>query len=242
MRPIILIPARLQSSRLPEKVLADIAGKPMIQHVVDRAVASGVGRVVVAAAEREIVAVVNKSGGEAVLTDPSLPSGSDRVHAALQAVDGAGTHDVVINLQGDLPQLDPALLARVLKPLEQASFDIATAAAAITDPGEVTDPHVVKVVMAPAPLGGVARAHYFTRAAAPYGEGPFFHHIGLYAYRRAALERFVGLPPSPLETRERLEQLRALEAGLQIGVVVEAEAPYGIDTPDDLARIRQDIG
>ncbi len=232
-RPVIVIPARLASTRLPDKPLADIAGAPMIVHVWRRAVAAGVGRVVVACDGPEIAAAIRQAGGEAVLTAPDLPSGSDRVFAALQAIDRRGSFDAVVNLQGDMPTLAPELIAAVLAPLADAAVDIATLAAPITDAAERADPNVVKVVVA-----GLGRALYFTRAAAPAGAGPLHHHIGIYAYRRDALARFVALPPSPLEKSERLEQLRALEAGMHISVAFVDRAPPGVDTPADLARAR----
>lgn len=235
--PIIVIPARLAASRLPRKPLAEIGGVPMIVHVWRRACAAARGRVVVAAADEAIAEAVRAAGGEAVLTDPGHPSGSDRVHEAVSVLDPAAAHDAVVNLQGDLPTLDPALIGAVLAPLARPQVDIATLAAEIRDPDERADPNVVKAVFAPAPDGG-GRALYFTRASAPWGEGPLWHHIGIYAYRRAALERFVALPPSALELRERLEQLRALEAGLRIDIACVDTIPLGVDTPADLERAR----
>lgn len=231
--PLILIPARLASTRLPNKPLADIAGKPMIVRVWERAMASGCGRVVVAAAEAEIAAAVTEAGGEAVLTDPDLPSGSDRIHAALMQVDAEGRHDAVVNLQGDLPTLEPHLIATVLAALH--GHDMSTLVAEITDPAERDNPNVVKAVLA-MQTAQTGRALYFTRATAPTGEGPLYHHIGIYGYTRAALERFVALPPSPLEQRERLEQLRALEAGFAIAAAIVDTVPVGVDTADDLAH------
>lgn len=231
--PIVLIPARLASTRLPDKPLADIAGKPMIVHVWERAMAAECGRVVVAAAEAAIAEAVTAAGGEAVLTDPDLPSGSDRIHAALQAVDPDGAHDAVINLQGDLPTLEPQLVNTVLALLD--GHDMSTLVAEITDPAERDNPNVVKAVLAMRDATA-GRALYFTRATAPTGDGPLYHHIGIYGYSRAALDRFVGLPPSPLEQRERLEQLRALEAGFSIAAGVVDTVPLGVDTPADLAH------
>lgn len=238
MSPLVLIPARLASTRLPGKPLADIAGKPMIVQVSARAVEAAVGPVVVAAAEAEIVRAVEDAGGRAVLTDPGLPSGSDRIHAALQEIDPQRRHDVVINMQGDLPTLDPALLQHVLEPLADPAVDIATLAAPIREERERHDPNVVKVAAAFAPGKRIARALYFSRATIPWGEGDHYHHIGLYAYRRAALDRFVALPQGLLERRERLEQLRALEAGLRIDVALVDTVPLGVDTPGDLERAR----
>ncbi|MCE9522213.1 MAG: 3-deoxy-manno-octulosonate cytidylyltransferase [Alphaproteobacteria bacterium] len=237
--PLILIPARMASTRLPGKPLADIHGEPMIVHVWRRAIEAKTGRVVVAAAEAAIVEAIVRAGGEAVLTDPSHPSGSDRAFEALKKVDPAGRHDVVVNLQGDLPTLDPALIASVLAPLGDAAIDIATLATEICEPSERTNPNVVKAVVAFTEGTVQGRALYFTRATAPSGEGPLYHHIGIYAYRRRALERFVSLPPSPLEKREKLEQLRALEAGMTIAVRIVDAVPLGVDTPEDLARARQ---
>lgn len=238
MNPLIVIPARLASTRLPDKPLADIAGKPMIVHVWERAVAAGAGPVVVACAEEAIADAVTAAGGRAVLTDPDLPSGSDRVHAALAEADPEGAHGVVVNLQGDLPTLDPAAIPAVLRPLSDPDVDIATLAAATDDPAERDNPNVVKAVLAIRPGTTVGRALYFTRAPAPYGAGPVYHHIGIYAYRRAALDHFVHLPPGILEQREKLEQLRALERGMRIDAALVTAVPFGVDTPDDLERAR----
>ncbi|HWA91211.1 MAG TPA: 3-deoxy-manno-octulosonate cytidylyltransferase [Rhizomicrobium sp.] len=232
MKPVILIPARMASTRLPGKPLADIAGKPMIVRVWEQAVAAGVGPVVVAAAEREIADAVEAAGGRAVLTAPDLPSGSDRIHAALKNIGGG--HDVVVNLQGDLPALDPAYVRAVVEALPGA--DIATLAAGIDDPADNDNPNVVKPVVAW--QGDKGRALYFTRVRAPYGEGPLFHHVGIYAYTREALARFVALPPSPLERREKLEQLRALEAGMTIAVARVDKVPLSVDTPEDLEKAK----
>ncbi|MGZ5928794.1 MAG: 3-deoxy-manno-octulosonate cytidylyltransferase [Rhizomicrobium sp.] len=239
MNPILLIPARLASTRLPAKPLAVIGGVPMIVRVLRQAEAAGLGPVVVAAGEAEIVTAVENAGGRAVLTDPGLPSGSDRIHAALEMLDPEGRHDVVVNLQGDLPALDPGQIRAVAKALQDSGADIATLAAEITDPAERDNPSVVKAVVAWDPSGLLGRALYFTRATAPGGEGPLFHHVGLYAYRRDALAHFVALPPSPLEMREKLEQLRALEAGMSIAVARVDSVPLSVDTPADLAKANQ---
>ncbi len=239
MNPILLIPARLASTRLPAKPLADIGGVPMIVRVLRQAVAAGLGPAAVAAGEAEIVTAVENAGGRAVLTDPGLPSGSDRIHAALGLLDPEGRHDVVVNLQGDLPALDPAQIRAVAAALEESGADIATLAAEITDPAERTNPSVVKAVVAWDERGRLGRALYFTRATAPTGEGPLFHHVGIYAYRRAALARFVALPPSPLERREKLEQLRALEANMSIAVARVDSVPLSVDTQADLERARK---
>ncbi len=227
----------MASSRLPGKPLADIAGTPMIVRVLDLARAAGLGPVAVACAEAPIADAVRAAGGVAVLTDPELPSGSDRIHAALRALDPDGAHDVVINLQGDLPTLPPDALRAALSAVD--GHDIGTLVAPITDPGEAASPTVVKAVCAFAPAREVATALYFSRLPVPYGDGPLWHHLGIYAWRRDALSRFVALPPSALELRESLEQLRALEAGMRIGCARVAAAPFGIDTPADLARVRR---
>ena len=210
--PIIVIPARLAARRLPNKPLADIAGSPMIVHVWRRAVAAGVGPVLVACGDREIAAVIEREGGRAVLTDPDLPTGSDRIHAAISALDPGQAHDAVINVQGDVPMLDPAAIGVALAALADPGIDIATLAAVIADPAALADTSVNKVVAGFADPARPARALYFSKAVVPWGEGPHYEHIGLYAYRRAALERYVRLPRGVLEVRERLEQLRALEA------------------------------
>lgn len=238
MNPIVVIPARLASTRLPDKPLADIAGQTMIERVWRQAMKAALGPVLVAAAEQEIVDVIVRAGGNAVLTDPALPSGSDRVFAALESVDPDGAYDVVINLQGDLPALDPAVIRAVADVLAATGTDIATLAAEIDNPADRENPSVVKPVVAWAADGRQGRALYFTRAPAPSGNGPLFHHIGIYAFRRAALKRFVALPPSPLEIREKLEQLRALEAGMAVGVARVDAVPLSVDTPADLAKAR----
>jgi 3-deoxy-manno-octulosonate cytidylyltransferase (CMP-KDO synthetase) len=240
--PIVMIPARLGSTRLPNKPLADIAGLPMIVQVCARAAEARVGPVLVAAAEREIAEAVERAGYRAVLTDPALPSGSDRIHQALREVDPEHRHDLVVNLQGDLPTLDPELITAVLRPLEDPAADIATITAAIRIEEERHDPNVVKVAAAFASHRRIARALYFSRATIPSGEGDHYHHIGLYAYRRAALERFVALPPGILERREKLEQLRAIEAGMRIDVALVDTVPLGVDTPADLERARAILG
>jgi 3-deoxy-manno-octulosonate cytidylyltransferase (CMP-KDO synthetase) len=239
MNPLLLIPARMASTRLPDKPLADIAGVPMIVWVWRQAVAAELGPVVVAAGETAIVAAIEAAGGRAVLTDPHLPSGSDRIWAALQAMDPQASHDVVVNLQGDLPALDPAQLKTVVAALKQSGADIATLAAPIDNEADRTNPAVVKAVVAWDASERLGRALYFTRATARTGEGALYHHVGLYAYRRAALESFVALPPSLLEKREKLEQLRALEAGMSIAVARVDEAPLSVDTPADLERARK---
>jgi 3-deoxy-manno-octulosonate cytidylyltransferase (CMP-KDO synthetase) len=234
---LILIPARMAATRLPGKPLADIAGTPMIVHVLRRAQEAEIGPVVVATDAPEIALAVENAGAQAVLTRADHASGSDRIFEALAKVDPQGRVKIVVNMQGDLPTLPPAAIAAALSPLADAAVDIGTLAAEITVAGERTDPNVVKVVGTPLAPGRL-RALYFTRASAPAGEGPLYHHIGLYAYRRQALERFVKLPPSPLERRERLEQLRALEAGMRIDVALVDGVPLGVDTPEDLEKAR----
>jgi 3-deoxy-manno-octulosonate cytidylyltransferase (CMP-KDO synthetase) len=235
---LIMIPARMASVRLPGKPLADIAGMPMIVHVLRRAEAARLGPVVVATDDETIATAVEKAGGRALMTRADHVSGSDRIHEALGVVDPERRAAIVVNVQGDLPTLDPAAINAALRPLADPAVDIATIAAEITRHDERTNPNVVKVVGSPIGADRL-RALYFTRATAPYGDGPLYHHIGLYAYRRAALERFVKLPPSPLEQRERLEQLRALEAGMRIDVAIVDAVPLGVDTPEDLERARR---
>ncbi len=238
LNPIVLIPARMASTRLPDKPLALINGTPMIVHVMNIAKAAGIGEVAVACDGAEIERAVTAAGGRAILTHPDLPSGSDRIHAALQSLDKFAAHDVVINVQGDMPTLDPAVIRHVLSLLEDPAVDIATLAAPIRQEREKTDPAVVKPIIAFDKSGNKGRALYFTRATAPSGEGPLYHHIGLYAYRRPALEKFVSLPPSPLEQREKLEQLRAIENGMHIAIGIVDTVPLGVDTPETLELAR----
>lgn len=240
--PIIVIPARLASTRLPGKPLADIHGEPMIVHVWRRGIEAGIGPVVVACAEPEIADAVTKAGGQAVLTKPDHPSGSDRIYEALQTVDPDGKHDAVVNVQGDLPTIAPETIRAAYELLETEGVDIGTLAVEIIDASERGNPNVVKAVVERAPGAASGRALYFTRATAPTGEAPLLHHIGLYAYRTPALARFVSLPPSHLEQQERLEQLRALAAGMRIDVAVVDAVPLGVDTPADLARARVLLG
>lgn len=230
MNPLIVIPARMAATRLPGKPLADIAGKPMIVRMVEIAQATGLGPVVVAAGDPEIVAAVEAAGGRAVLTDPALPSGTDRVHAALRAL--GGDFDTIVNLQGDMPTIDPALVVQAARELRDGA-DIATLVSPSDDPGDRDNPNVVKAIVA-----ADGRALYFTRAPAPSGEGPVWRHVGIYVYARAALERFVRASPSPLELREKLEQLRALEMGMTIRAGVVADFPKGVDSPPDLELAR----
>jgi len=234
---LILIPARMASTRLPGKPLAEIAGLPMVVHVLRRALAAKLGPVVVATDSAEIAAAVDKSGGRAVMTRADHASGSDRIFEALGAADPHGEAKIIVNVQGDLPTIDPAQIAAALGPLVDPAVDIATLAAEITKPAERGNPNVVKI--AGTPIGPLRlRALYFSRATVPAGDGPLYHHIGLYAYRRTALERFVKLPASPLEQREKLEQLRALEGGMRIDVAIVDTVPLGVDTPEDLETAR----
>lgn len=239
MNPIVLIPARMAATRLPNKPLADIGGTPMIVRVLNQALAAGIGPVAVAAGDREIVEAVQAAGGVAVLTDPDLPSGSDRILAALAELDPGFEHDVVINLQGDMPFVDPAVLsdcARILKEFDDA--DIATVVAPEASPADCGNPDVVKAVLAMEDDGQSGRALYFTRSTL-YGDGPVWRHIGIYGYRREALVVFNDAAPSALEKREKLEQLRALELGLTIRAAVAATAPISIDNPSDLEAARK---
>ena len=235
--PIVLIPARINATRLPGKPLADIHGAPMIVHVWRRAMEADVGPVWVATDDLRVVEAVVAAGGKAVMTRSDHPSGSDRVFEALGAIDAAGAYDIVVNLQGDLPTIERSVVRACLPPLADADVDLATLATPITSDEEKDDPNVVKAVateLDPTRL----RALYFTRARAPWGEGRLLHHIGLYAYRREALGRFVAAPPSPLEKREKLEQLRALEAGMRVDIALVETAPLGVDAPEDLERAR----
>ena len=237
-RTLVLIPARMASTRLPNKPLLDIAGLPMIVHVLRRAREAAIGRVAVATDTPSIAEVVQAHGGEAVMTRPDHPSGSDRIFEAAETLDPGREAEIVVNLQGDFPTISPQNIRDVLAPLADPAVDIATLAAEIHTEEESLNPNVVKAVGSS--LGGRRmRGLYFTRATAPAGDGPRYHHIGLYAYRRAALERFVKLPPSPLELQERLEQLRALEAGMRIDITVVDTVPRGVDTPTDLETTRQ---
>ena len=237
-RTLVLIPARMAATRLPGKPLLDIGGVPMIVHVLRRAQAADIGRVAVATDTPEIAAAVKAHGGIAVMTRADHPSGSDRIYEAMKALDPDGKCEIVVNLQGDFPTISPENIRDVLPPLADAAVDIATLAAQIHTEEEDLAPSVVKAVGSPIGPRRL-RALYFTRATAPTGDGPRYHHIGLYAYRRAALERFVALPPSPLEQQEKLEQLRALEAGMRIDVMIVDTVPRGVDTPADLETARR---
>ncbi|USG61739.1 3-deoxy-manno-octulosonate cytidylyltransferase [Sneathiella marina] len=237
--PIIVIPARMASTRLPGKPLADIDGKPMIVQVLRRAEEADIGPAIVACAEPEIVEVVEAAGGQAILTRADHPSGSDRVFEAMEIFDPEGQYDAVVNLQGDLPALDPGAVSAVFQPLSVPDVDISTLVAEITDPTELDDESAVKAVVSFPENSKTGRAIWFSRFKSPWGMGPHYHHIGIYAYRRDALKRFVSLPVAPLEAREKLEQLRALEAGMRIDAALVDTVPLGVDTPGDLARIRQ---
>lgn len=241
MNPIVVIPARMAATRLPGKPLADIHGRPMVVHVLDRAREANLGPVAVACGEEEIAAAVRAAGGTAVLTDPNLPSGSDRVQAALAALDPDGRHDVVINLQGDVPTITAGELRAAVLPLDDPCFQIGTLVAPIADEAEANTPSFVKAACAFVGDALVAPALYFSRAPIPWGNGPRWHHIGIYAFRRDVLARFMALPESPLEQREKLEQLRALEAGMRIGCARIGHGLFGVDTPADLERARQEL-
>lgn len=234
---IVLIPARMQATRLPGKPLADIHGKPMILHVLDRAREAGIGAVAIATDDDAIRDTVETAGGQVVMTRADHQTGSDRIFEALGRLSGADEVSIIVNLQGDLPTIEPESIRRVVAPLEDPAVDIATLAVEITDEEEKTNPNVVKVVGTPVGENQL-RALYFTRATAPANEGPLYHHIGIYAYRRGALERFVKLPQAPLEKREKLEQLRALENGMRIDVAIVDAVPLGVDTPADLEKAR----
>jgi len=239
---LIIIPSRLAATRLPQKPLADIGGKPMIVHVWERAVKAQVGPVLIASGDQEILDVLASYGGEGVLTDPALPTGTDRVMAAARHYDPEGKYDFLINVQGDLPTLDPALVQHVLDPFQDPEVDISTLATPLEDLRELQDTNVVKIALSRHAGTSLGKALYFSRSPIPSGEGPFYHHIGIYAYRRKALEKYVDLPIHALETQERLEQLRALAAGMRIDVkIVQTEAPFGVDTHADLEKARQII-
>lgn len=235
MTPIILIPARMAATRLADKPLALIAGEPMIVHVWRRAMEADVGPVAIACDDQRIAEVMERAGGDFVMTRSDHPSGSDRIFEAVETLDPKRNHDCVVNVQGDLPNVEPETIKACVRLLNDPDVSIGTPAALITKDEERSNPNVVKAVGSPLSDSHL-RALYFTRATAPFGDGPLYHHIGLYAYRRSALERFVGLPPSPLEKREKLEQLRAIEAGMRIDVAIVDTVPFGVDTPEDLEQ------
>lgn len=240
---LVIIPARLAATRLPNKPLADICGKPMIVHVWEKAIKANIGPVIVACGNQEIAETITSLGGIAIYTDPALPSGTDRVKAAADLYDPQQTHDFVINIQGDLPTLDPSLVRYVLEPFQNPDVDMTTLATLITDPHELTDESVAKIALSLNGEDTIGRALYFSRNSIPFGEGPHYHHIGIYAYRRPILNQYVDLPVAPLEAREKLEQLRALSAGMRIDVkVVDTQVPFGVDTPADLERAIHVIG
>ncbi len=242
MNPIILIPSRLQSTRLPNKPLALILGKPMILRVWEQAVKSKIGPVVVACCSESIKNIIEDAGGRAILTDPDHPSGTDRIHEALTIVDSKGTHDTIIGLQGDLPTIDPQMIHEILVPFKKMpNIDMSTLAAKVVCERDAQDPNSPKVVIAFEGEEDFGRALYFSRATIPYGDGILYHHIGLYGYTRKALDRFVSLRPSPLEKRERLEQLRALENGMTIGIKVVKSIPQGVDVADDIHKAEQHL-
>ncbi|RFC66081.1 3-deoxy-manno-octulosonate cytidylyltransferase [Fulvimarina endophytica] len=237
MNTLVIIPARIGSTRLPRKALATIAGKAMVVQVAERAREADIGRIAIATDDREIAKVVTEAGFEAVMTSPDHPSGSDRIHEALRHLDPAGDVDTIVNLQGDLPTIDPALVRAVVEPFEDRDCEIATLGVEIEDEAEARDPDVVKIVGTPI-TDTRLRALYFTRATAPYGDGPLYHHVGIYAYRRSSLARFIALGASTLERREKLEQLRAIEAGMRIDVELVKTLPLGVDAPQHLERAR----
>ena len=236
--PIILIPARMNSTRLPNKPLADINGVPMIVRVWQIAIDANIGRVIVASGDTEISKAIQNEGGEAILTDPDLPSGSDRIFAALEKADPSKKHDIIINLQGDLPLLERSTITAAYNLMDNDQVDIGTVAAKIISSEEKLSPSIVKAIVAWNNDGITGKALYFTRAPAPTGNGPMYHHIGLYTYKRHALERFVKLPISPLEQQEKLEQLRALENGMRIDIALVDTVPFGVDTPEDLEKAK----
>ncbi len=240
LKPLIVIPARLAAMRLPNKPLAMIHGKPMIVHVWERATQADVGPVIVACGDQEIVDAVKAHGGEAILTDPNLPRGSDRVKVAADIYDPSGSYNLIINVQGDIPTLDPILVQDVLEPFKNVDVDIATLANLINDDQDLQDPNVVKIALTLEGKGPIGRALYFSRSPIPSGVGPHYHHIGLYAFKRDSLDRFASLPEDALEVSEKLEQLRALANGMRIDVkVVETVTPFGVDTPADLEKARE---
>ena len=237
MKPLVLIPARLGATRLPGKPLALIGGVPMIVHVWRRATEARLGPVIVAADDAAIAQAVRGAGGDAILTRADHPSGTDRIAEALGQADPHGRHDVIVNCQGDLPTIAPRVLRETVQLMDDPAVEIGTAVARIMRPEEADAPQIVKMVGTHCGLARF-RAHYFTRARAPWGDGPLYHHIGLYVWRRAALQRFVALPPSALELREKLEQLRAIEAGMRIDAALVDDVPLGVDTPADLELAR----
>lgn len=239
MNALIIIPARLASTRLPNKPLADINGKPMIVRVMEQAQKANIGPVIIASGDKEITEVISKAGGRAIDTDPDLASGSDRVYQAFLQIKNHQEYDVIINLQGDLPLINPKDIEKSLRPLSDRSVDIATLIAPVKTDFERNAPSVVKVACSFKKDDNIATALYFSRAPIPYGEGVLWHHVGIYAYRKTALERFISLPESYLESREKLEQLRALESGMNIGCATIENAPFGVDTLADLENVRK---
>lgn len=238
MKSLIMIPARMASTRLPHKALADIAGKPMIIHVMEQAQKADIGDVIVACDGKEIKEVVESYGGRAIVTDPNLPSGTDRIYAALKQLSNNAEYEAIINVQGDLPLVKPSLIADLYKALCVSDSDITTPIAEIHSDEEINSDAVVKVAIS-LNAQKMGRALYFSRQILPWGEGPLYHHIGIYAYKRTSLEKFVSLPPSPLELREKLEQLRALENGMTITALCVDEAPWGVDRIEDLEMVRK---
>ncbi|WP_175868456.1 3-deoxy-manno-octulosonate cytidylyltransferase [Bartonella gabonensis] len=238
LEPIILIPARISSTRLPQKALAEIGGKPMIVHVVEQAKKAAIGRTIVATDHNDIAKAVAEYGHECIMTRSDHKSGSDRIYEALMRIDPEQRYNAILNIQGDLPTITPREIISALRPLENSFTNIATLGAHIIEENEKRDPNVVKIIGTPLSQNRL-RALYFTRATAPYGDGPLYHHIGIYVYRREALEKFVSFKPSTLEMREKLEQLRALEHNMRIDVEIVDTIPLGVDTQRDLDRIRK---
>lgn len=242
MKTLVVIPSRLAATRLPHKPLADICGKPMIVRVCEKAMQANMGPVIVACGDPEILEAVRASGGEALMTDPHLPTGTDRVKAAVDLYDPSGSYTLIINIQGDLPTLDPAFVRHIRDPFQGTGVEISTLAVPIEGPHELADPSKVKIALSLKPGEEIGRALYFSRLPLPSGEGPHYHHIGIYGFTRASLNRFVTLPVDPLEAREKLEQIRALANGMRIDVkIVNAPAPFGVDTPADLERAIQNV-
>ncbi len=238
MKSLIMIPSRLASTRLPHKALADIAGKPMIIHVMQQAQKANIGDVIVACDGEEIKKLVESYGGKALITDPNLPSGTDRIYAALQQIENHQSYEAIINVQGDLPLVKPSLICDLYQALCESHSDITTPIAEIHTPEEISSDAVVKVAVS-LDENNRGTALYFSRQTIPWGDGPLYHHIGIYAYKRDSLKKFVNLPPSPLEKREKLEQLRALENGMRITTLCVDEAPWGVDRPEDLEKVRK---
>ncbi|MBY0463279.1 MAG: 3-deoxy-manno-octulosonate cytidylyltransferase [Alphaproteobacteria bacterium] len=240
-RPIIVIPARLASTRLPNKPLVEIQGKPMILRVWEQAMAADIGEVVVACCGAEIADIITEAGGKAILTNPNHPSGTDRIHEAVRSRSNLSKDTIIVNLQGDLPTVSKESLRAVLEPLQNSKVDIGTLAVPISDPKQIENPNVVKIALTFV-KPNIGRALYFSRSPIPYGATEYYHHIGIYAYRMSSLERYVSLEPSLLEQTEKLEQLRALEDGMRIDVGIVGEIPHSVDTKEDLEAVARFLG